>query len=102
MQIEIWDAEDEKPLVVHQRHIYKLPSLEPKAASRFAGGARGGAASSGLKKLQEAEKLGLLHPQRLAASHLSGLVAVAKGRHVGILNLETLLTSNEGNITISS
>ncbi len=98
MQIDIGDAENTATLVLHQQHVYKLPSLEPKAASRFAGGARGSAASSGGKKLQEAAELGLLHLQKLAASHMSGLAAVAKGRHVGLFNLETLLTSNAGQI----
>ena len=76
--------------------MYKLPTLEPKATSRCAGNVRSGAGSSGGRKLQEAAELGLVHIQKLAASHVSGLAAVAKGRHVGLLNLETLLTSNAG------
>ena len=92
------DLDETKRLVMHQQHIYKLPTLEPKAASRFAGNFRGVAASFGGKKLQEAADISMLHLRKLACSHVSGLLAVAKCRHVGLLNMESLATSNAGRL----
>ena len=96
VQMAIRDVDGHQPLVMQQQHVYKLPTLEPKAASRFAGSVRGVTSSSGGKKLQEASDIGLLHLRKLACSHASGLLAVAKGRHMGLLNMESMATSNAG------
>ena len=96
LQINVGSVEGQQPLVMQQQHVYKIPTLEPKAASRFAGSVRGVASSTGGKKLQEAADIGVLHLRKLACSHASGLCAVAKGRHVGMLNMESLATTNAG------
>ncbi|KAK9863771.1 hypothetical protein WJX84_004776 [Apatococcus fuscideae] len=36
-QIEIGQVDGQQPLVMQQQHVYKIPTLEPKAASRFTG-----------------------------------------------------------------
>ncbi|KAK9837553.1 hypothetical protein WJX74_000015 [Apatococcus lobatus] len=96
-QIEIGQVDGQQPLVMQQQHVYKIPTLEPKAASRFTGSVWGVTSSSGGKKLQEASDIGVLHLRKLACSHASGLLAVAKGRHVGLLNMESMATSNAVN-----